>query len=238
METITTSGPAAFLKAGNSLQTSIDCVATAWVHYCNDPSDPQAQEVLARALEQALIIALPINRGDGLLKGREKEIRQEANLLLLQKYLVGNHDLLEATRIGDSSEIVNQILKSINGAIVSTSRVLLHAIQKERKLHEYRACLDDNTLAICVHAAHYKHLWQLPYESQKQLVFEALRMAIKEKFLRPANAKLVMKMVENGTRQSEVANSLGITKQAIHQRIAPVRNFLRSQIPKQEFPLS
>jgi len=176
--------------------------------------------------------------GYGLLKGKEDEIRQESILLLLSRYLAGNADLIAATKKANLAEIKSQLQRSIFAAVQATSRSLLRSIERERKRYEYSDSIDEHPRATCLHPAERTTLWQLPYETQLELVFGALRMAIEEKLLPEKNLQLVMTMLKAGLSQTQIALSLGISRQAVHQRIEHVRNHLRKQIEKEEFPLA
>ncbi len=223
--------------AGYSPSTTTTSLAVAWVDYCLHPEQEKTREKLACELEEALLLALPTGRNTGIMTGTEDEIRQESNLLLLGRYLAGNDDLIQATKKADLPATKKQIRKSLNGAIRATSRTLLRSLQKDRKKHHYCESIEDHPLAICKHPAERRTLWELPYEAQRELVFATLRMAIVEKRLAEQNVQLLVTMVKESLSQTDIAQARGVTRQAINQRIAPVREYLRTRIANQEFPL-
>ena len=47
-----------------------------------------------------------------------------------------------------------------------------------------------------------------------------------------------MEMLEKGLSQSQIAESLGISRQAVHAILAPVRKHLAKVVATQEFPLT
>jgi len=239
MKSITITTTAASLDAGNSQKQKQSAVlAIAWLYYCDHPENEKPKERFARALQQSLFTALPDGMGYGQLKDKEGEIRQESILLLLSRYLAGNADLILATKKANLAAIKNQLQRSIFAAVQATSRSLLRSIERERKRYEYRDSIDEHPRATCLHPAERTTLWQLPYEAQLGLVFGALRIAVEEKLLPEKNLRLVMTMLKAGLSQAQIALSLGISRQAVHQRIEQVRNHLRKQIDKQEFPLA
>jgi len=211
-------------------------LALAWLNYCDHQESQEAAEHLAFHLDRHFKERLPDRRCTGVLVGREEEIRQEAYLLLVGRYLAGNRELIEATEARDHAEIANQILKSLAGSITAISRTLTKHTIRYRQLHSGDP--DHCPEATCVHPACRTGLWELPFELQREIVFAALRHAIQQKLLAARGANIAMTMVDEGLTQSDVAASLGISRQAVHQHLLPVRNYLRGRIDEQEFPLS
>jgi len=237
VKTITKTKLAASPEAGYSRTNTTTPLAFAWVAYCEHPEDLETKEKLAWELDQALIDVLPNRRCNGILAGSENEVRQAAILLLLDRYLAGNVGLIAATKELDLQQIENQIQRSIIAAIRTSTRTLLHSIEKDIQKHAYCESIDEHPAATCVHPAERKTLWELPYELQRELMFVALRIALKEKLLPQHNVRMVMTMMDESLSQSAMAESMGISRSAVHQRLAPVREYLRNSIETQEFPL-
>lgn len=63
-----------------------------------------------------------------------------------------------------------------------------------------------------------------------------LRQAVEEHKLDARNVSLVETIVMDGFTQAEMARRMGISRAAIHQRIAPVRRHLRKALEIQELP--
>ena len=75
-------------KAGYS-QTISD-LAETWLDYCANPDCCQARDHLAVNLDKLFQSRIPIGHYDGILMGCEEDVRQEACLLAINKYLAGN----------------------------------------------------------------------------------------------------------------------------------------------------
>lgn len=233
MNTNTTSLSAASSEAGNS-----QALAQAWVDYCKQPDNKNTRERLGSELDPALRTGLPNGRLPGILKGKEEDLRQEAGLMLLKKYLAGNKKLVEATLSGDMPEIVRQIERSVCASINISIWQLKKSLLKDGMVLEFSEAIDAHPRAVSAHPAWRNTLWELPLALQRELVFSCLRSAVREKHLLETNANIALTMMDKGLTQSEMAGSLGISRQAIHQRLAPVRKYLRKHIKDVEFPMS
>jgi len=230
----TTRKSAASSKSAGYSPSSTD-LPLAWLNYCDHPESPETKNILAIHLDSILKERLPDNRYEGILSGREEEVRQEACLLVVSKYLAGNPELIAATASVNHQEIDAQIRRSVGAAIKSASQTLKHAIKRHRQLHSYGEDLDALPQAVCTHPACRTSLWELPYEAQRQMVFAALRSALKKKLLHARNARILMDMIKEGLSQSEIAKRLGISRAAVHQRLEPVRKIVKKHIDSQEF---
>ncbi len=225
-------------KAGYSFKTtSIPDLAGAWLAYCSDPDSSQARECLAVRLDESLRSRLPLGGCTGILAGHEEDIRQEAYLLLVGRFLAGNAGLMTATAAGDVAKIDNQIRKSANGSIRAVLRTMLRSLARHHEVHEYGVDVDACPQADCIHPAVRTSLWELPFELQCKLVFAALRKAVVDKKLPARAADLAIKMVDGGISQSAVAAALGVTRQSIHQSIALVRRLISALVEAEEFPI-
>ena len=237
MTTNSTAKSAAFSqKAGYPPTNSIPEIAAAWLSYCQDPDSQQSREHLAGCLDQTFKIRLPNGRYDGILQGREADVRQEAYLLLVSNYLPGNEELFAATQARNLLEISCQIEKSLNGSIRSTFQTLRKSILRHLQIHAYGENPDDPGQTMCLHPAHHTTLWDLPFEIQRELVFSALNLAVREKHLMPHHANVAFAMVDGEMSQQQLATKLGVSRQAIHQQLQPVREFLQAHIETVELP--
>lgn len=214
--------------------TGCNELATAWLDYCDHPQNRETAEAFGRHLDRLFRQRLPDRRCSGVLEGREAEIRQEAYLLLVGSFLAGNRELVPATRARDHGRIAREILRSLSGSISAISRTLARHAIRYRQLHAGDP--DFCPEAACVHPAYRKSLWELPFELQRELVFAVLERAIRNKLLAARGARIAMEMVDGNLTQSGVAASLGISRQAVHQQLGPVRDFLADHIEDEEFP--
>ncbi len=223
-------------KAGYS-QTISD-LAETWLDYCANPDCCQARDHLAVNLDKLFQSRIPIGHYNGILMGCEEDVRQEACLLAASNYLAGNRELMAATAGRCLAEIDNQIRKSVNGSIKAAFQTLLKSLARHHALHQYEADPDAVQQASCEHPARRKILWELPFELQRTIVFAALRNAVAENLLSARSADVVIEMVENGLSQSAMAKKLGVTRQTMNERIAPVRKVIATLVEAQEFPLT
>ena len=213
-------------------------VALAWLNFCDDRENRAANDQLAVQLDMIFKERLPDNHYDGILIGREEEVRQEAYLLAASKYLAGNPELIAATAARNHLGIDSQIRRSVGGSIKSAAQTLKKRIKRHWQLHSYGENIDGHPQAVCTHPACHTSLWDLPYSAQRQMVFAALRAAIRKKLLHARNARILIDMINEGLTQSEIARRLGISRAAIHQRLEPVRKYVKDHIETQEFPRS
>jgi len=213
-------------------------VALAWLNFCDDRENQAANDHLAVHLDVILKERLPDKHYNGILSGREQEVRQEAYLLAAGKYLAGNPELIAATAVRNRLVIDSQIRRSLGASIKSASQTLKKRTKRHWQLHSYGEEISGLPQAVCTHPACYTSLWQLPYEEQRQMVFAALRNALKKKLLRARNAQILIDMLNEGLTQSEIAKRLGISPAAVHQRLEPVRKYVKGHIESQEFPRS
>jgi transposase-like protein len=218
--------------------TALPDAASAWQQYCSDPGNGLLGEHLAIEIDALLKRRLPRGRLAGVLLGREEEVRQEAYLLLVGKYLAGNADLMAATAGGNRLQIMNQIHKCVGGSIKSVSLTIKKALKRHLEWHVYGTEPQDCPQATCVHPSWRKHLCEISFEEQRALVFGALAQAVRKKLLRARSARIAMDMVDRRLNQRKIARSLGISRQAVHRLLAPVRKHLPAIIENQEFPLT
>jgi hypothetical protein len=228
---------AASPEAGNPKPTTNHYLAFAWKCSLEKPDDPTAINQLAEELERLARRVYPDGCRNGLLTGREGEIRQEALLLLLRRYLLGNKRLLEVTKQGDVEAITNQILRSLHAALNATQRSVLK--RREKEVHEIESWgeIGEHPEAMTLHPSNRHFLWELPFEVQRQLALRGLRQAIAERRLPPGSAELALRMVDDGLSQSAMAKLKGVSRQAVNQRLKPVSRFLRRFIEGEEFPV-
>ena len=228
---------AASTEAGNPKQSSNHSLAFAWKCSLEKPDDPKATNQLAAELERVARRIYPDCCRNGLLTGREGEIRQEALLLLLRRYLLGNQRLLEITKLGDSAMITNQILRSLHAALCATQRAMLKIREREERVIESWGKIDEHPEAVTFHYSERRILWELPFEIQRRLALTGLRRAIARRQLPSGSAELALRMVDEGLTQTAMAKLKGVSRQAVNQRLKPVSRFLRRFLEEQEFPV-
>jgi len=198
-------------------------LASTWVDYCEKPDVPDYIRCVTELLDSTIKQSLPHGKFVGVLLGREAEVRQEAFLLLMHRYLAGNTRLIVATTERNFEAIENQIYRSIHAALWIAKRKLLRSLIHERDRYQFLETMDDTLVGCCLHPAEHKTLWDLPYDAQCALVVVSLRRAIADKLLPSKSATTALAMVEGKLNQSHVAKTLGVTRQAVHHQLQPVR---------------
>lgn len=226
--------PAAFPEKAGYQPTEI---ARAWLAYCSRPKCQKARKDFAERLDELLKSRLPDGRCTGAIKGLEGDIRQEAYLLLVGRYLAGNPTLLAATFAADAAEADNQLRKSAAAAIRSAAQSMAKALVRERQLIECGADPDAIAEVGTMHPANRTSLWELPFEQQRLLVFAALESAVTAKLLGRRGAGMLREMVEKGMTQSELARARGISRQSVQETLALVRKLIASLVEAREMPL-
>jgi len=209
-------------------------LSKAWIAFCS--SADAAEDELARHLDVLLKSRLPDGCCKGLIAGREDDIRQEAYLLLVQRYLAGNPALLNATEALDENEIAEQIEKSARASVTAVKRSMKKAALKCAKAHDDDA--DVESVCGADHPANRGNLWALPCELQRALVFSILRRVAKENLLTLRAVSFATDMLELDLTQSLVAKARGVSRQSAHQHLSRVREVLRTEIVHAEFPMT
>jgi hypothetical protein len=209
-------------------------LAKAWIAFCSSPE--AAQDELARHIDDLLKSRLPDGRCQEPIAGREDEIRQEAYLLLVQRYLGGNPALFDATEALDEDEIAEQIERSARASLKAVKRAMKRAVFKRAKAHDDNA--DVEAIGGADHPANRQNLWTLPYEVQRALVFSTLRRAADENLLPHRSLSVAEDMLELEMTQSVLSKTRGVSRQSINQHLARVREMLKRQIAHTDFPLT
>lgn len=208
--------------------------AIAWISFTRDLDDGNRREQLCKTLDVLLRRQMPDSSRSGILHGREQDLRQAAHLLLIERYLAGNNLLVAATAMEDLAVVEQQILRSCSAALSIAARQLTRQLRSEAGKLEFHGSYDELPSAVCEHPAQRQHLWQLPFTVQREVVFSLLKAAIKKKCVNPENTALAIAIVTEGISQAELARRMGVSRPAVHQRLAPVRAYLRRVVQQQE----
>jgi len=207
-----------------------------WIRFTEYPECQQRLNALAVNLDKLLRARLPEDTLKGLLKGREREIQQDAHLLLLSRFLSGNRKLLQATRTGTHSEILNQVQRSISAAVNINMRRLRRMLSQESNrwvpLPE-----DAGSFGRYDHVSN-RGYWELPYPIQRELALLMIRRALQQARITRGSAMLATTMIEQNLTQAEMARQLRVSRSAVNQRLASVRECLRADLaPEEPFAL-
>jgi len=228
---------AASKEAGNSLNHQPYELATAWLGFAAKPECVKALNKMADALDHELHLRLPEDTLGGLLLGRESEVRQNVNLLLLERYLLGNRQLVDVTRTkGSDLDISDQIGRSINSALSIITRRMRRAAAKESA--RWQVLSEAEVKSGFYHHTSNLGFWDLPYVAQRELALFLLRKAASQARITPKSTALASTMVEQELTQAEMARRMHISRAAVHQQLAPVRQALRAAVEAEEISTS
>jgi DNA-directed RNA polymerase specialized sigma24 family protein len=227
---------AAAKVAGTPETSTLDTAVTAWRKHWSEPDDYSAYCRLAEATSNYLAERYPFGSLAAPLKGREKDVQEEALLLMLNRYLHGNPALIAATACGSSPEVSIQFARVAAGAWRSVVRELEKELWRNRtngSEAEYLAAKDD----MAEQSPHLvQTFWGLPVEMQLQLVFAGLRVAARERRLpRKTTDMVTVLLTEEGLTPSKLARRIGVTPQAVYQRLKKAGTYLKKHLENQEF---
>jgi len=213
-----------------------DSLADSWIDFLQSPEDTSAQNRFANELNT--LVRRFHTRASLIepLRNLSEDLCQEANLLLLSKLLAGNQELIAATCDRNRAAISGQLRRSVSAALRFSKWKLIKSLS--RSLGEFQPEQDRGEAAIYQHPANVTKLCDFSIEFQQKLVMEMLHRAVNDLALTSDSAELARHHVINNLTQADIARSLGVTRQAVCQRLAPVWRYLRKALNDQEFPLS
>jgi len=212
-------------------------LTTAWLGYIKTPDSGKRRGDLAAALNRRLGEFLPDRAGTGLLAGRANEIRQEALLLTLSKYLSDNRALLLATQRQETIAIESQVERSLRGALkIASMRLARSETNRARKTVGMEA-VPKHSEPSCQHPSQQAHLGMLPVDGRLALVFAGLRLAVRQNLVPRRSAGMLAVMLRTGMSAEEMAGRRKISKSAVYQSIRPAKVYLRRYVKDQEFPM-
>lgn len=214
-------------------------LARKWLTFWQNPNDEFALDELGIEIDNILRTLLPRGKTAGtLLSNWEEDIRQEAGILLYRRFLVGNEELIAATQNNNHGAISEHLKRSVWAALKSTIWPLRRKILQWEEVFESRENLEELGGTTNPHPSELQQIGDLPIEVQLELVRSALQRASREKRLSTQSVEIARSLLDGDLTQAEIARARGVSRQAINQRLAPVRNYLRNAIQTEEFPMS
>ena len=202
--------------------------------YASHPTSEPALNHLASAIDAFLRRRLPSGKLVGRLEGREAEIRQNTEILLFRRYLDGNAELRIATATGNKKEVTNQLQRSIFGALNVCWLLINRHLEKLEKLEA--PLPSEEACGSCDHPSNLPDS-DLTLSEQKRLALAFLEEGVKQMKISKENAEIAKDILTTGISQVEIAAKMKISKQAVHQRVAPVQKFLRKKIKERELTI-
>jgi len=190
--------------------------------YLERPNNPEAfaEAVFGEIRKRA-------GKSRGLLRQRIDEVESLANCLF-EKYLGGNSDLRRALTAKSSTEISEQIERTMNAVVEIARKRTLKKDRKDR--HIFMADLPD----VLVQHPYRLELADLPVDIKKEMGRRALDEIRKE--IDQKTADIFSDGLERSCPLSEIARELGVSRQAIHMRLAPVIKKIRKKLESMEIP--
>lgn len=222
-------------KTAFSLEKENGALAEAWCQYLNNPKTGCDQ--LATALNSRLLQWWPDGSGERLIEAHAAEIRQDALILTLARYLGNNPKLQIASKRKFLPAIAREIERSLRGAL-NVVAVRTRRMARRRTNHISLQDIDEEYLPSVLHPSEYDDFLALAPDARASVVVGALRAGAEAKVLPRRAAELMARMVEGGLKCSDLAKEQKVSRQAIHQALEPARQFLRRHIQEQEFPIT
>jgi len=213
-----------------------DPLTNRWIEFIQAPHDEDARNRFATELNDLVRKFLRPSTLIPQLRSLSEDLCQEACQLLFSNLLRGNRCLVAATRARQHSLIAGQLRCSVSAALRFAKWKVLKKLA--RPLDQPQQAQDQHEIASCQHPANFASLRELPPEAQQKLVLDMLHQAVCELRLNSDHAELARTLLENDLTQADLARSLGVSRQAVSQRLNPVWRYLRQAINYQEFPLS
>ena len=167
---------------------------------------------------------------DGLLRGHEEEVRQDAVLMVLEWYL---KDQLNRTAGGETTAAW------VSGRSLP-SALRITKLRMKRKLAQQQGRqteLDDSNVGTCLHH-YYKTVDEWPRESAKEMIRQAICAAVSAGRISHKNACVALLVYQDEMPVTEVAGRLGRHRSAIKQQLDRVRREIGPILENIELPLN
>ncbi len=219
----------------------LTAVITAW-----EPRKKQAKGLVA-ARKRTDLAPLYLNRGKdpesfaravfgeirkrvlesrGLLRQRMDLVESLANCIF-DKYLAGNTGLRRAITSKRRREIHEQIERTINAVVAIAKKRTLKTLKEDLV---FMSELPD----ILVEHPRDMSLSEIPTDLKMEMARKAIEASREE--IGDKTANLLCKILDHCFPLSVVASEEGVTRQAIHMRLAPAIKKVRSQLDRIELP--
>jgi len=166
------------------------------------------------------------SKSRGLLRQRIDEVESLANRLF-EQYLGGNPKLRRALAAKQSTAINQQIERTIN-AVVAIARKRTLKTLKDRLV--FTANLPD----VLVQHPREISLADIPVDLKIDMARKAVAESRED--IGHKTADILSDILERSCPVSEIARELGVTRQAIHMRLAPAIKKVRARMERIELP--
>lgn len=219
----------------------LTAVVTAWEPRKRQPKDP------GKTRKQTDLAPLYLSRGKdpesfaravfgeirkrvlesrGLLRQRMDLVESLSNCLF-DKYLAGNTRLRRALTSRHRRRIHEEILRTINAVVSIAKKRTLKTLKEDLV---FMSELPD----ILVEHPRDMSLSEIPTDLKMEMARKAIEASREE--IGDKTANLLCKILDHCFPLSVVASEEGVTRQAIHMRLAPAIKKVRSQLDRIELP--
>jgi len=162
----------------------------------------------------------------GLLRQRMNEVESLSNCIF-EKYLGGNRRLQEALAAKRHAAIGQEIERTINAVVTIAKKRTLESL-KENLV--FLTALPD----ILVQHPRDMSLSDLPTDLKMQMARRAVEESREE--IGHKTADLLSEILERSCPVAEVAREHGVSRQAIHMKLAPAIKKVRAKLERMELP--
>jgi AcrR family transcriptional regulator len=193
----------------------------------NDHEGPDdTLDQIAEELTEMAQRRLPDGALQGILRGCEEDIRQEAILLALTWYLRG------ASENRDKPVEAWHAPRAIAGALRIIKRDTIKDLLDET---EKRHRIDPMTTTICHPVMVRACDWPTPV--MRNLCHQAIRIALRDRRISPLNAAVAEAVYVNGIQVIDLAARRNVHRSSIYQHLSRVQRHLRDVIESMEVTL-
>ena len=193
---------------------------TVWIEHREAPSQ-SSLDALTNALNEQITTLVPLDRfGGTILEGQEPMVRQDALIMLIDGFLQGNHQLVQATATHNHDLVADQLMRSIFAAIRFVRLRLRRKIATEQR--QMLPLIGD------VHSTGGPVL-----ESDEQdlkAIESALKRALRERRLTLLDQRLALAVICDGECYKKKSRQLGISKSQGYRRVKRAVKILRQII--------
>lgn len=221
-------------KAGNWKTNKAVC--DAWLAHLEKPRCKKALDKFGDEVDKAVRAAFPC-APDRVLEGRENEVRQDAALIVIMRYLPGSKKLAEAITAHDVPAAIDAVGAAVGAALFRVTKELRRRILAERKRYVDYDPENPEHAPPGGDPSQLRHVGHLSYEQQRALALTLLKLGVSEGKLDRQSANIARTMIESESNQSDTARALGCSARKVCGRLKKVRNYMHQRVDDIEFPM-
>jgi len=158
----------------------------------------------------------------GILSGSEPEVRQNALIMAMGGFLLGNPEYSRARMSNDSVAIRGGVERTVAIALQISKMRLGRELAKQSIRHTQ---LSEHNVGECRHPSEIQPV-EWPWEVQHAVMMKGLARAVSHGKLSPSNAWVFAMRVGEGLTVQEISRILKVTPGAVYQQIDRVRTVL------------